>query len=222
MHLPRAPLRHLAICSPLVLSGCLLAFDADNLTGGNRTPGTTNLNALCVDFSSYPVGAPAPNWVEGSGTWRVVDRSREHVFAQTDDPTAADPAFVAWYGANDWADASVSAVTRLADYTYENCVLSRLQDKASFYALCLRQGRSAPYWKLERVVAGNATRLADGDLANGDVPHTLALRASGTTLTPTIDGSAQASVEDAQFAHGAVGVSTDGAGGFSTLCMARL
>jgi hypothetical protein len=219
----RAPVLHLTICGALALSGCLLAVDPNDLAAGNNLGDTSGgLNARCLDFSAYRAGTSAPNWIEGSGTWRIVEVSQQHALGQTAASTSSSARFVAWYDAIDWSDASVSAVVRLTNDASANCVTLRVQDKSTFYALCLMRTGSGTYWKLERDTASSATWLAAGDIDNGDAPHTLALRARGTRLTSMIDGATRSTVEDSQLAHGALGVSTDGLGAFTAICMAQL
>lgn len=216
-------------------SGCLIGFDADRLTSGKDAApaGTTDApadmasttapnGASCDDFSAYMPGTALPNWVDGRGTWRVIMNAQGKVLAQTTDGTSRNDRFVAWLGGKDYTDSSISAVATLSDMTDMNCVLVRLQDAMNYYALCVADvgGRNRPSsheWRLNLMSAGVETRLASAALTTTGA-HTLALRAQGSTLTASVDGAAKPALTDPTFTHGAIGVSTDDYGGFTSLC----
>jgi len=241
------PLRLIAVCAPLALTGCVIGFDTAALSNGRKEDGGTatggnpaagdmltapapvadlGTSSLCFDFSTYSAGDAIPDWTDGRGTWRIMDMPAGHALGQTDASNSFGDRFVTWNGTHDWADATVSTVARLADQTNENCVVTRLQDASNFYALCLTNGLSfnspGPAWRLKRVVDDFERTLASGSIDGSAAPHTLTLRAQGSTLTPSIDGATYGSFHDSTFVHGAMGLGTDVAGVFTLMCMGRL
>jgi hypothetical protein len=218
-------------------TGCLIGFDAGRLTGGaadggSASPGTAGSDSpgagdmshsptSCDDFSGYTPGMPLPNWVDGRGTWRVLMMAQGKMLAQTTSPTSRSDRFVAWQAGKDYTDASISAVATLCDQTDMNCVLARVQDATNYYALCVvdagRNRTTSHEWRLDKVVAGVETHLAGAAITtNGS--HTIAFRVQGSTLNASVDGQGRPAVIDETFSHGLLGVSTDEAGGFMTLC----
>jgi hypothetical protein len=216
-------------------SGCLIGFDSNRLAGGRDagTGGAAGASvpdagadlgpSICDELSPYAPGVPLTNWVEGSGTWRVVVMAQGKVLIQTDNSMSRDDRFVAWRVGADVADATVSAVALLGGSTTDlNCVLVRVVDVADYYALCVQDvgGRNQPsmrQWTLLSVVGGTETQL-DGAVIPAAASHLLSLRAQGTTLTATVDGDVKTVIDDSALTHGSVGVSTDDGGGFFNLC----
>jgi hypothetical protein len=184
---------------------------------------------MCRDFAAWTAGAAVPNWVDGRGTWRITSTSQGPALGQIETTDNGGPyRFVTWDGSRRFADCTASSATVLSDQASENCVLSRVQDASNFYALCLKEashrrqmGPPQYEWVLERVVSDSETRLAGGnlDIAPG-TSHSLILNARGASLTALLDRVAQPVVIDTTYSNGAVGLATDGAGGFSTFCLA--
>jgi hypothetical protein len=251
MRYPRFVLCRLALLGLLASSGCLIGFDPAPLTGGAHGGGNDGATApapigdagggpasgpvpdnlgpasRCYDFSTYAEGAAVPNWVDGRGTWRTVVTQVGTLLGQTDSSSTTPARFVTWEGMDDWTDAGISAVITISERTDEVCVALHVQDADNFHALCLekmgRRGDPPTFeWRLQRVVGGSVTTLANGGIDGGSAPHTLTLRAKGPSLTPSIDASVQPSVTDGTLTHGSVGLTTNWTGRFGMMCVVRL
>ncbi|MDB4969799.1 MAG: hypothetical protein JWN44_5488 [Myxococcales bacterium] len=235
MHVLRAVVTRAVVVGLIALSGsgCLIGFDAGRLTGGaaadagttdaSEAPGDLGRLAGCDDFSSYTPGTALPNWIDGRGTWRVIMMAQTKVLAQTTASMSRNDRFLAWQAGKDYTDASISAVATVGNVADANCVLARVQDASNYYALCVQDvsGRNhspAHEWRLNRMSADVETRLASGSIAVTD-SHSFALRVQGSSLIASVDGDPKPTIVDETLLHGALGVSTDDQGGFSTLCI---
>jgi hypothetical protein len=235
--------RLLCCGAPLLVSGCLIGFNADRLTGGGGgQPAAAGGGSAadmavgdmiaprpgCRDFSGFTAGSAVPNWIDGHGTWRVVTTAQGSMLGQTAASGYQGERFVGWDGNTRGPDLTVETVARLSDHTNENCVLLRGQDTMNYYALCLKDGgqrrnqqQQPPTWALNRVVSGEATQLSYGALDETLPTHVLTLGARGSSLFVTVDGVAMPVVNDTTYVDGSVGLSTDDSGTFATFCAVK-
>jgi hypothetical protein len=201
--------------------GCLIGFDANRLTGGAEGGApASDLGSGCDDFSTYATGERVPNWIDGRGTWRVVLTGDGHALTQMDDVWSGER-YVAWYGGKQFTDVDVSAIVSMQASTAEACVLVRVQDASTYYALCTHAAddrHPTPEWRLNRMTGGTSTRLSSGTLGDA-ASHLLGLGAHGSRLSAVVDGAQVVAYEDGTLSNGNVGVSTDWSGVFTTFCM---
>lgn len=175
-----------------------------------RPASTPLLNATFADASALsgwqPVGPRIPT---GKPVWDI--QNGQLVQRGVDGVDAVEVPAGLVTGDPSWTDVTVQ-VDALAQDTREVGLIVRQQGESyyRFRVLAAGTGTNSGNLILEKVVDGQATQLAafDGPEISSNTWHTLAVRATGSTISCLVDGREVGSAEDSTLKSGRVGVST--------------